>query len=83
LTLCAVTPTRRASSAPDRPGQTAGTTLPKHPPAEVASAILDAIADGAEELIMDDRTRQLKDALPRELELTYPALERQFNASLR
>jgi NAD(P)-dependent dehydrogenase (short-subunit alcohol dehydrogenase family) len=61
----------------------AGTTLPKHPPAAVAAAILDAVADGTEELIMDDRTRQMKDALPRELELIYPALERQFHALRR
>jgi NAD(P)-dependent dehydrogenase (short-subunit alcohol dehydrogenase family) len=61
----------------------AGTSLPKHPPAAVAAAILDAVAAGEEELIMDDRTRQVKDAVPRELELIYPAIERQFYAAGR
>lgn len=49
-----------------------------HPPASVAAAILDAVAADAEELIVDERTRQMKDALPRELELICPAIGRQF-----
>lgn len=61
----------------------AGTTLPKHAPASVAAAILSAVEAGAEELIVDDRTRLTKEALPRELELIYPGVESRFHAARR
>lgn len=61
----------------------AGTALPKHPPADVAAAILDAVEAGVEELLVDERTRQMKAALPRDQELVYPELERQFRTGPR
>jgi NAD(P)-dependent dehydrogenase (short-subunit alcohol dehydrogenase family) len=58
-----------------------GTTLPKHPPATVAAAILDAIAANVEELIVDERTRRMKEALPRDQDLIYPEIESQFRSA--
>jgi NAD(P)-dependent dehydrogenase (short-subunit alcohol dehydrogenase family) len=60
---------------------TADISLPKHPPAAVATAILDAVEDGVEELLVDERTRQMKAALPRDQDLIYPEVESQFRAT--
>lgn len=57
-----------------------GVALPKHPPATVASAILDAVEDNVEELLIDERTRQMKAALLHDQDLIYPEVERQFHA---
>jgi hypothetical protein len=38
---------------------------------------------GHEELLVDERTRNMKASLPRDLELIYPEIERQWQASLR
>jgi NAD(P)-dependent dehydrogenase (short-subunit alcohol dehydrogenase family) len=59
----------------------AGFSVPKHPPTTVASAILDAVEDNVEELLIDDRTRQMKAALPHDQDLIYPEIERQFHAT--
>lgn len=51
-----------------------GTDEPKHPPAEVAAAILDGVEAGSEELLLDERTRQVKNSLPDDLQSIYPML---------
>jgi NAD(P)-dependent dehydrogenase (short-subunit alcohol dehydrogenase family) len=53
---------------------------PKHAPAAVAGQILDAVQAGREEVLADERTRATKAALPRDLELIYPDVERQWLA---
>jgi len=58
----------------------AGFPGPKHPPQHVASAILDAVEAGREELLYDERTRAMKAALPDDLTLIYPDVERQWQA---
>ncbi|MBV9847775.1 MAG: SDR family oxidoreductase [Kutzneria sp.] len=54
---------------------------PKHPPADVAATILDAVAAGREEVLADEDTREMKAALPRDLELIYPRLESEYHAA--
>jgi hypothetical protein len=56
-------------------------SLPKHPPAFVATAILDAVEGNVEELLIDERTRQMKAALPHDQDLIYPEIESQFHAT--
>jgi short-subunit dehydrogenase len=56
---------------------TAQLDVPKLDPHDVANWILDAIEDGREELLLGERTRACKNALPNDLELIYPALERE------
>ncbi|WP_020670458.1 SDR family oxidoreductase [Amycolatopsis nigrescens] len=58
-----------------------GFDVPKHAPAEVAGQVLDAIEAGREEVLADERTRQIKASLPDDLELIYPDLERQWAGS--
>ena len=60
----------------------AGFTGFKHAPADVATQVLDAVEAGQEELLADDRTRQMKADIPRDHELIYPDVERQYLASL-
>jgi NAD(P)-dependent dehydrogenase (short-subunit alcohol dehydrogenase family) len=57
-----------------------GFDVPKHAPAEVAAQILDAVESGREEVLADERTRAMKAALPNDLELIYPDVERQWVA---
>jgi NAD(P)-dependent dehydrogenase (short-subunit alcohol dehydrogenase family) len=57
-----------------------GFDVPKHAPAEVAAQILDAVESGREEVLADERTRTMKAALPNDLELIYPDVERQWAA---
>ncbi len=57
-----------------------GFDVPKHAPAEVAAQILDAVESGREEVLADERTRAMKAALPNDLELIYPDVERQWAA---
>lgn len=59
----------------------AGIDVPKHAPADVVGWALDALEAGAEELLADQATRDAKAALPRDLELLYPAIERQHLAA--
>jgi NAD(P)-dependent dehydrogenase (short-subunit alcohol dehydrogenase family) len=59
-----------------------GFDVPKHPPQEVAEQILDAVESGREEVLADDRTRAMKAALPNDLELIYPDVERQWAAQI-
>jgi NAD(P)-dependent dehydrogenase (short-subunit alcohol dehydrogenase family) len=58
----------------------AGFDVPKHTPADVAAQVLDAVEAGREEVLADERTRSIKAALPRDLELIYPDVERQWAA---
>ena len=57
-----------------------GFDVAKHAPAEVAAQILDAVESGREEVLADERTRAMKAALPNDLELIYPDVERQWAA---
>jgi NAD(P)-dependent dehydrogenase (short-subunit alcohol dehydrogenase family) len=59
----------------------AGFDGPKHPPEDVAGLVLDAIETGREEVLADERTRTMKQSLPRDLELIYPELERSARAT--
>lgn len=54
---------------------------PKHAPADIAAQVLDAIEAGQEELLADEQTRRIKAALPRDQELIYPDLEKQWRAT--
>ncbi|MFJ4657746.1 SDR family oxidoreductase [Nocardia sp. NPDC088792] len=58
----------------------AGFDGPKHDPHAVAAAILDAVETGREEVLYDEATRAMKAALPDDLELIYPEVERQWLA---
>jgi NAD(P)-dependent dehydrogenase (short-subunit alcohol dehydrogenase family) len=58
----------------------AGFDVPKHAPAEVAAQVLDAVEADREEVLADERTRAMKAALPSDLELIYPDLDRQWAA---
>jgi NAD(P)-dependent dehydrogenase (short-subunit alcohol dehydrogenase family) len=60
---------------------TAGMDVPKHAPSAVAAQVLDAVEAGREEVLVDERTRRTKAALPRDLELIYPEVERQWLAA--
>ncbi len=51
---------------------------PKHAPADIAAQVLDAIEAGQEELLADEQTRNMKAALPRDQELIYPDVEKQW-----
>jgi NAD(P)-dependent dehydrogenase (short-subunit alcohol dehydrogenase family) len=53
----------------------------KHDPADVAGRVFDAVEAGREEVLMDERTRAAKAALPRDLELIYPEIEAQYRAA--
>jgi NAD(P)-dependent dehydrogenase (short-subunit alcohol dehydrogenase family) len=55
----------------------------KHAPADIAAQVLDAVEAGREEVLADERTRTVKAAVPRDLELIYPGLERQVAAVAR
>jgi NAD(P)-dependent dehydrogenase (short-subunit alcohol dehydrogenase family) len=63
--------------------QAAGVQGAKHAPADVAALVLDAVEAGHEELLADERTRNMKASLRRDLELIYPEIERQWQAGLR
>jgi NAD(P)-dependent dehydrogenase (short-subunit alcohol dehydrogenase family) len=51
-----------------------GVDGPKHRPEHIADLVLDAVEAGREEVLADERTRTMKAALPRDLELIYPKL---------
>lgn len=55
----------------------------KLPPADVAEEIVAALTRGEEELLLGERTRACKAALPNDLELIYPELERTWQAAVR
>ncbi len=54
---------------------------PKHAPADIAAQVLDAVEAGQEELLADEQTRRMKAALPRDQELIYPDIEKQWQAT--
>ncbi len=54
---------------------------PKHDPADVAAWVLDAVEAGQEEVLADEQTRRTKAALPRDQELIYPDIEKQWRAT--
>ncbi len=56
----------------------AGLEVPKHKPKYMASLILDAVEAEQEQLLADERTKAMKAALPRDLELIYPDVERRW-----
>jgi NAD(P)-dependent dehydrogenase (short-subunit alcohol dehydrogenase family) len=60
----------------------AGFNVAKHPPRYVADEVIDAVEAGTEEVLIDERTRAMKAALPRDLELIYPAVEQQYQDTL-
>jgi len=47
----------------------------KAAPSEVAEQIVDAVENGAEEVLADQRTRDIKNALSDDLNLIYPDVE--------
>lgn len=58
-----------------------GVDAPKHPPEEVAHRVLDAVEAGHEEVLTDERTRAMKEAIPHDIEHIYPELERSAQQS--
>jgi NAD(P)-dependent dehydrogenase (short-subunit alcohol dehydrogenase family) len=59
----------------------ADVTMPKIAPEDVARQMADAVEGDREEVLADQRTRDIKAALPRDLELIYPALRQQWGLS--
>jgi NAD(P)-dependent dehydrogenase (short-subunit alcohol dehydrogenase family) len=55
----------------------------KHSTADIAALICEAVAEGREEVLADDRTAGMKAALPEDLERIYPEVERQWQAAQR
>lgn len=55
--------------------------VPKHAPAEIAAMLIEAVEAGSEEVLADERTRNAKANLPRDLELIYPEIAGQWRAS--
>jgi hypothetical protein len=43
--------------------------------------VIEAVEAGSEEVLADERTRNVKANLPRDLELIYPEIARQWQAS--
>ena len=60
---------------------TAELPVPKLAPSDVANQTLDAVEEGREEVLADERTRNIKAALPRDLDLIYPDVEKQWRAA--
>jgi len=58
-----------------------GFSGPKHAPADIAALVLDAVEAGQEEILADEQTRKMKGALPRDQELIYPDVEKQWQAT--
>ncbi len=61
---------------------TAGIDVPKLAPSVVARAVLDGLAAGDEEIVVDDRTRAAKAGLSDDQRLIYPEVERQYLEAL-
>ena len=57
--------------------------VPKHAPADVATIVINAVEAGSEEVLVDERTRNAKENLPRDHELIYPEIAKQWQASFR
>ena len=55
---------------------------PKLAPAEVAGQALDAVEAGQVEVLADAVTRQIKEALPRDHELIYPRIQKDWERHL-
>jgi NAD(P)-dependent dehydrogenase (short-subunit alcohol dehydrogenase family) len=60
---------------------TAGLELEKIAPSEVAVALADALANDREEVLVDDLSRQIKAGLADDLELLYPAIQRDYDGA--
>jgi NAD(P)-dependent dehydrogenase (short-subunit alcohol dehydrogenase family) len=58
---------------------TVNVTAPKASPETVVNAVLDALEAGAEEVLADERTRQVKASLPTDLESIYPEVQRAWD----
>jgi len=59
---------------------TAGLEVDKQPAGAVAEAILDGIAAGAEEILVDEASRTVKAGLSDDLRLLYPGVQAQHDA---
>lgn len=55
----------------------------KAAPSDVAGQIIDAVESGAEEVLADQRTRDIKQALPDDLNLIYPDVEKAWRRTPR
>jgi hypothetical protein len=53
----------------------------KIPPQTVATSALDALENGESEAVVDDVSRSVKAGLHDDLNLIYPGVEEQFNAT--
>jgi NAD(P)-dependent dehydrogenase (short-subunit alcohol dehydrogenase family) len=53
----------------------ADVTAPKASPETVVATTLDALETGAEEVLADERTRQIKAAVPTDLDTIYPGIQ--------
>lgn len=56
---------------------------PKVSPGDVVAQVLEGVARGAEEVLVDDESRATKAALPRDLEELYPRLQQVWDARRR
>lgn len=59
----------------------ASVTAPKIAPEEVARQAVEAIAAGREEVLADDVARSVKAALPNDLEVLYPNIQKDYDAA--
>jgi hypothetical protein len=59
---------------PGTAGPAAHVTAPKQRPEDVAASVLDALAEGRHELLVDDVSRTVKSALAGDLTDLYPVL---------
>jgi NAD(P)-dependent dehydrogenase (short-subunit alcohol dehydrogenase family) len=59
----------------------AGLDVEKIPPQTVATSALDALENGESEAVVDDVSRSVKAGLHDDLNLIYPGVEEQFNAT--
>jgi NAD(P)-dependent dehydrogenase (short-subunit alcohol dehydrogenase family) len=59
----------------------AGVDAPKIAPQDVARQTVEAIAAGNEEVLSDDVSRNVKAALPNDLEALYPDIQQQYDAA--
>jgi NAD(P)-dependent dehydrogenase (short-subunit alcohol dehydrogenase family) len=62
-------------------GMAAGVEAVKLAPENLVAQVLDAVEAGQEEVLADERTRKIKAALSRDLEMIYPEVERQWRSS--
>ena len=59
---------------------TEGIDMPKARPDDVVTQVLDAVEAGEIEVLVGERARRIKDSLPRDHELIYPAVQEAWDA---